>query len=51
VLGARHHDEVVAGDLFDGEAGISEFFFGTFDKTEFDVAADDLARSRLQLAF
>jgi hypothetical protein len=41
VVGARHHDEVISGDHFDGKAGIAEFFFGAFDKAEFDVAADD----------
>jgi hypothetical protein len=40
VIGARHYDEVIPGDHFDGEARIPEFFFGTLDKAEFDVAAD-----------
>jgi hypothetical protein len=40
VLGAHDHDEIIPGHHFDCEAGIPEFFFGTFDKAEFDVAAD-----------
>ena len=41
MVSARHHDEVISGDHFDGKAGIAEFFLGTFDKAKFDVTADD----------
>jgi hypothetical protein len=27
MIGARHHDEVISGDHFDGNAGIAESFF------------------------
>src|SRR6266404_1578514 len=40
MIGAHEHDEVIPGDHFDREAGIPEFFFGTFDKAELDGAAD-----------
>ena len=40
MIGGGDHDEVVPGDQFDRETWIREFFFGTLDKAEFDVAAD-----------
>jgi hypothetical protein len=40
VVGAGDHYELIHGDQFDCEPGIREFLFRTFDKAEFDIAAD-----------
>jgi hypothetical protein len=48
VVSACDHYELILGDQFYCEPGISEFFPGTFDKTELhfspDYGADDLGR-------